>query len=88
MAESLGPSTQHAQAAAEYPPEMVVAIIRGLQAQREEDARAGRTEVPLSKALVQAMELEKPLWSDKVVRDEYTGVPLDPSSCAEARPRS
>ena len=65
-----------AGAAAVYPPEMVVAIVRGLQAQREEDARAGRTEAPLSAALTQAMSLENPAWSDKVVRDEYTGEPL------------
>ena len=65
-----------AGAAAVYPPEMVVAIVRGLQAQREEDARTGRTEAPLSAALTQAMSLENPAWSDKVVRDEYTGEPL------------
>ena len=66
-----------AGAAAVYPPELVAPIVHGLQAQREEDARARRVEPPLSEALVSAMAVEKPTWDDKVVRDEYTGEPLD-----------
>ena len=67
-----------AGAAAVYPPELVAAIVRGLQAQREEDARARRVVPPSSPALVSAMTVEESEWGEHVVRDEYTGEPLDP----------
>jgi hypothetical protein len=44
-----------AAAAAVYPPELVVAIVRGLQAQREEDCRAAGVRPPLSAAILEAV---------------------------------
>ncbi len=38
-----------------YPPELVEAIVMGLQIQREHDHRIGRSECPVSRALEQAM---------------------------------
>ncbi len=42
--------------AAVCPPELVEAIVRGLQTQRERDHRTGRAELPLSSAIEQAMK--------------------------------
>ena len=71
-----------AAAAAVYPPELVLAIARGLQAQREEDCRAGRMPLPLSAAIIQAISGDinelSALSAARTVRDEYTGEPLDP----------
>ena len=66
-----------ARAAARYPPELVLAIIRGLQARREADARARGEKMPCSEALVQAVAVDRAAWNDKIVLDEYTGEPLD-----------
>ena len=70
-----------AAAAAVYPPGLIVAIVRGLQAQREEDCRRGKVICPLSTAITQAAsdnvaELDA-IENAKVVRDEYSGEPLD-----------
>jgi hypothetical protein len=75
----------HAKAAAKYPPELVLAIIRGLQAQREADARAKGEKSPYSEALVQATSEDRAAWGDKVVLDEYTGDPLDPELVRKGR---
>lgn len=68
--------------AAVYPPEMVAAIVRGVQAQLEEDARLGQegamsmAEVtsPALRAIMEMSEEEKM----KPVFDEYTGEELPP----------
>jgi hypothetical protein len=70
-----------AAAAAIYPPELVLAIIRGLQAQREEDARQGNTAPPLSVPILDAIRGDVPLQAvreSKDTYDEYTGLLLDP----------
>jgi hypothetical protein len=70
-----------AAAAAVYPPELVVAIVRGLQAQREEDSRIGDCAPPLSAEILQALACDAPkahaFKNARVVYDEYTGEPLD-----------
>jgi hypothetical protein len=73
--------------AAIYPPELVLAIVRGLQAQREEDARRGKTTTPLSEAILSAIS-EVPLQTGGTAKDtydEYTGVLLDPVLVAKGK---
>ena len=70
-----------AAAAAIYPPELVLAIVKGLQAQREEDARLGKAAPPLSVAILEAVRGEIQLQAVGVTKDtydEYTGLLLDP----------
>ena len=74
-----------ARAAAKYPPELVLAIVRGLQAQREADARARGERMPCSEALVQAVAADRAGWNYKTVFDEYTGEPLDPELVRQAK---
>jgi hypothetical protein len=64
-----------AAGAAVYPPGLVLAIVRGLQAQREEDHAMGRASCPLSAAIQQA--IADPAWRSPTVYDEYSGEPLD-----------
>ena len=64
-----------AAGAAVYPPGLVLAIVRGLQAQREEDHAMGRAPCPLSAAIQQA--IADPAWRSPTVYDEYSGEPLD-----------
>jgi len=47
-----------AAGAAVYPPELVAALIRGLHAQRVDDARARRRRAPLDEAILNAMRAE------------------------------
>jgi hypothetical protein len=72
---------RRAAAAAVYPPELVAAIVRGLQAQREEDSKMRGCAPPLSAAIMQAIVHDAPkahaFKNAKVVYDEYTGEPLD-----------
>ena len=53
--------------AGRHPP-AIAAIVRGIQAQREP---------PWSKVTLTASAAEEQAWGEKVVKDEYTGEPLD-----------
>ena len=46
--------------------------VLGTQAQREEDARAGPTALPLSDGMLSAMTGGGQTWTDKVVKDKYS----------------
>ena len=63
-----------AAAAAVCPPELVLALARGLQAQREEDCKVAGIHPPLSAAIVQAVTGDiaglKAVSVAKVVCDE------------------
>jgi hypothetical protein len=72
-----------AAGAAVYPPGLVLAIVRGLQAQREEDHAMGRAACPLSTAIQQAVA--DPVWSSPTVYDEYSGEPLDEKLTKQAK---
>ena len=64
-----------AAAAAVYPPELVLAIVKGLQAQREEDARLDKAAPPLSVAILEAIRGEIPLQAVGVRRTPTTNTP-------------
>ena len=72
-----------AAGAAVYPPGLVLAIVRGLQAQREEDHAMDRTPCPLSAAIQQAAA--DPVWRSPTVYDEYSGEPLDEKLAERAK---
>ena len=80
--------SNRAARAAVYPPKLVKAIVKGLQAQREFDHRAGRAECPLSAAIIQAMmdedEIKALQWA-RAVMDEYTGEALDADFVAKGK---
>ena len=74
-----------AAAAAVYPPELVAALVRGIQAQREADARAA-ARTPLSSEQINAATAGEDdgflgaAWrAPGATRDEYTGEVLDPA---------
>ncbi len=68
-----------AAAAAIYPPDLSVAIVRGLQAQREEDSTITGSAPPWSTAIMQAILSDAPeahaFHNAKFVYAEYTGQP-------------
>ena len=57
--------------AGRYPPAMIAAIVRGIQAQCEEDTRA-RLEAPLEQGHASWAAAEQ-TWSEKVVKNENIG---------------
>jgi hypothetical protein len=77
-----------AKAAAKYLPELVLAIVRGLQVQREADARAKGDKLPYGEALVQAMSEDRAAWGDKVVLMGTRANLWSPSRSAKERKRT
>ena len=82
--------------AAIYPPELVEAIVRGLQIQREHDHRAGRADSPLDAAILETMgptgeETQSRDYSEvklstvKEAYDENTGELLDEKLVQKAK---
>jgi hypothetical protein len=69
--------------AAVYPPGLVLAIVRGLQAQREEDHAMGRGPCPLSGAV--QLATATPAWRSPTVYDEYSGEPLNDELAKRAK---